>query len=301
MSVIVPIFNAEKWIARTLQSVIEQTYKDWECLLINDGSTDNSGLLLSNIVRQNPERAFKILTIPNSGVSNARNMGIEAARGEFIALLDSDDIWMADKLEQQLKFLTQNEDFSAVLCDFFISESPPIGTTRKSRLITQKRMSSLGKDWLSMEGNGALLSSTLLFKKTPATLDLRFDTDLNTMADLDFFLNLESVVRVGRVNSALAEYCQHDGQMHLNPDTLKREYRILLDNLKKLPMSRARLESNVLMMSALLNFRVRALGKGIEDVRRAIRIRPLSLLTLPSYVLLKRIRSFYSRVMRGIA
>lgn len=301
VSVIIPIFNGEKWIEKTLQSLLAQTYSNWECLVVNDGSTDESARLVLRAIEAYPDRKIKLIQIPNSGVSVARNKGLENASGEYVALLDCDDLWTKDKLEKQVELLAGDAEVGAVLCDFFISENLANGLTRKARLITQRRTESLSRGWLSLQGNGALLSSTLLFRRSPATSDLRFSSELNTTADLDFFLNLEKVVKVGHISHPLVEYRQHDGQMHLDPNALKSEYSLLLSKLQVLPipLTRTLLQSNVLVMSALLNFRSGAFGEGLEDLRKATHIRPLSLVTLPLFILLKRFRGYSSRILRG--
>lgn len=109
ISIVIPLYNKKKSITATLQSVIAQTYTDWECIVINDGSTDNSLEVVKNFVDKfrilnflsqgNDYCKFQILSKPNGGVSSARNAGIIAAKGEYIAFLDGDDIWEGDYLE----------------------------------------------------------------------------------------------------------------------------------------------------------------------------------------------------------
>lgn len=94
-SVIIPLYNKEKYIANTLQSVLLQTYSNFEVIIVNDGSTDHS---LDNVLKF-PQDKFRIITIKNSGVSIARNTGIQAAQGDFIALLDADDYWYPNHLK----------------------------------------------------------------------------------------------------------------------------------------------------------------------------------------------------------
>lgn len=89
ISVIIPIYNVEKYIARCLQSVLENTYQNLEVLCINDGSTDKSGEILQNIASQ--DNRVKVLNQPNSGVSVARNHGLDVATGEYVAFIDADD------------------------------------------------------------------------------------------------------------------------------------------------------------------------------------------------------------------
>ncbi len=106
ISVIVPAYNAEKTVLETIKSVQQQTFSDFELIVINDGSTDKTLELLNTV---NDSR-IKVFSYPNGGVSIARNRGITQASGEFIAVLDADDLWTPDKLELQLAALQQNPE-----------------------------------------------------------------------------------------------------------------------------------------------------------------------------------------------
>ena len=101
ISVVIPLYNKEKSITTTLQSVLDQTYTNWECIIINDGSTDNSLEVVKNFVDKfrNSNFKFQILSKPNGGVSSARNRGIMEAKGEYVVFLDADDLWTPDYLE----------------------------------------------------------------------------------------------------------------------------------------------------------------------------------------------------------
>jgi glycosyltransferase involved in cell wall biosynthesis len=102
VSVIIPVFNAGPFIKETLNSVIAQTYRDIEIIVINDGSTDNS----LEAIRSIGDRRINVQSIPNSGgPARPRNNGMKMAHGEYIAFLDSDDIWLPSKLEKQVSFL----------------------------------------------------------------------------------------------------------------------------------------------------------------------------------------------------
>lgn len=101
ISVIIPTFNSENTIRETLDSVFNQTFSDFEIIIINDGSTDRTIELLGKI----SDSRVKVFSYPNSGVSISRNRGISYASGEFISFLDADDLWTPDKLETQLQAL----------------------------------------------------------------------------------------------------------------------------------------------------------------------------------------------------
>lgn len=103
VSIITPVYNAEKFLEKTLISIQEQTFRDFEVLLINDGSTDRSGQICDEWSRK--DNRFKVIHQQNQGVAAARNAGIRAAQGEFIAFLDADDLWLSQKLEKQITFM----------------------------------------------------------------------------------------------------------------------------------------------------------------------------------------------------
>jgi glycosyltransferase involved in cell wall biosynthesis len=100
-SVIIPVYRAEKYIAATVQSILEQTYKNLELLLIDDGSPDKS----IEICQQFADPRIRIIRQENRGVSAARNLGIREAKGEYIGFLDADDIWLPTKLEKHIQHL----------------------------------------------------------------------------------------------------------------------------------------------------------------------------------------------------
>ena len=101
VSVVIPTFNAESTITETVESVLSQSFTDFELLVINDGSTDDTLSQLAEI----KDSRLRILSFPNGGVAASRNRGIEHSTGAYIAFLDADDIWARDKLKEQLMAL----------------------------------------------------------------------------------------------------------------------------------------------------------------------------------------------------
>ncbi|WRH68471.1 MAG: glycosyltransferase family A protein [Planktothrix sp. GU0601_MAG3] len=104
ISVVIPAYNAENTIQETINSVLNQTFEDFEIIVINDGSTDSTLNIVSGI---NAPR-IKIFSYPNSGAAVSRNRGFAVATGEYIALLDADDLWTPNKLESQYQALQTN-------------------------------------------------------------------------------------------------------------------------------------------------------------------------------------------------
>lgn len=107
VSVITPCYNSEKFIAQTIDSVLAQDYRFWELIIVDDCSTDGSKKIITEYIKQ--DSRIKLVTLrKNFGLSKARNAGVEAASGRYIALLDSDDQWLAEKLTTQVKFMRSN-------------------------------------------------------------------------------------------------------------------------------------------------------------------------------------------------
>jgi glycosyltransferase involved in cell wall biosynthesis len=112
VSIIVPAYNAERFIARTLRSALRQTYVTFEMIVIDDGSTDSTGAV-ARAFAQSDERV-RVISVPNGGVAKARNIGISEAAGELIAFLDADDLWHPTKIAHQVAALDEMEDAAAV-------------------------------------------------------------------------------------------------------------------------------------------------------------------------------------------
>lgn len=203
VSVVIPAYNAASYIDETLRSVLAQTYKNFEIILINDGSPDSEEL------EKNLEPFFDEIIYAkqeNAGVSKARNGGICLARGELIAFLDGDDVWLEEFLESQINFLEIN-NLDMVYCDarFFGDEyysaenymqnAPSIGAVSPISL-------------LSAECN-VITSGTILRKEILAKTDL-FDATLPFMQDFDLWLRLAKAgAKISYQRKVLVKYRVH--------------------------------------------------------------------------------------------
>lgn len=155
ISVIVPVYNMEQYLEQCLESIVKQTYSDLEILLINDGSNDKSGIICEQWAKQ--DRRIRVYHKENGGLSDARNMGLEYAKGEYLCFVDSDDYMEADMLEKLLDALENNAAEIAV-CNFVyeylngqecrhhesrISKNM-VMTGREFMILTQKEKGSFG-------------------------------------------------------------------------------------------------------------------------------------------------------------
>ncbi|MGN7821873.1 glycosyltransferase family 2 protein [Chitinophaga sp. 22536] len=119
VSVVIPVYNSEKTIKNCIDSVLNQTYKKIsEVILVNDGSADSSRDIIQQIIKENTTAIdIKLIDQPNGGVSAARNAGLRAARGTYIALLDSDDEWKPEKLATQMQYFEKDKTIDFIGCN----------------------------------------------------------------------------------------------------------------------------------------------------------------------------------------
>lgn len=117
LSVVIPVYNGAAFIADTVRAALGQTFRDFEIVIVNDGSRD------STLEQLRPfGDAVKVITIANGGVSNARNVGIRASSGEFIAFLDADDLWHPEKLQRQLEAMRCHPGIGFCCCNYAIDD-----------------------------------------------------------------------------------------------------------------------------------------------------------------------------------
>lgn len=188
VSVIVPIYNAENYIKETIDCIINQSYKKIEVLLIDDGSTDNSAIIIDAYTRQ--DNRIKVFHTPNGGVSKARNFGIEIASGEYIVFWDADDIAHANYIELMVEVLESNKNINVVVSrhtggnivtvdSFFHSK---VVSSPKTKLITSK-------DYSYTNGNNHVIAWGAIYDRELIS-GIRFDEDLKVGEDSVFFANV---------------------------------------------------------------------------------------------------------------
>lgn len=130
VSIITPMHNAAATIRETIESVLSQSYDNWEIIIVDDCSTDSSATIVKEYCGKD-ERVKYHLSEENIGACGARNKGLELAKGRYIAFLDSDDTWTANKLEKQCEFMERNQvAFSYTACDVIDENSNPTGQVR---------------------------------------------------------------------------------------------------------------------------------------------------------------------------
>ncbi|MBY5328485.1 glycosyltransferase family 2 protein [Rhizobium leguminosarum] len=212
VSVVIPAFNASTYIERTLRSAMRQTYAALEIVVVNDGSTDDTAKLVEQIVTS--DSRIHLLSTPNRGVAAARNAGIEASSGRFVAFLDADDLWHPTKIEKQVNALKRLPSHWAAVytLHYIINEDDEIvrpGSSDVARGYIYAR--HLNVKYI---GNG----SALLVRRDVALAIGGFDSSYAAVGiggceDLDFELKLAARYFIEVVPERLVGYRKHPGSM----------------------------------------------------------------------------------------
>jgi glycosyltransferase involved in cell wall biosynthesis len=194
VSIIIPTYNRKKTILRAIESVLNQTYKNWELIIVDDGSRDNTKEVIKNSLKNKKIRYYKT---KNLGVCNARNYGAIKSKGEYIAFLDSDDEFEINKLKHQLgKMVDKNIDFS-LSNRYEILEGNKVAkqSFKKSFLISPN----------SVISNSIPLSASLMVLKKKIMKKTTFDKGLPTSNDFDFILRNLNKIKILFIKTPLVK------------------------------------------------------------------------------------------------
>ena len=203
VSVIIPTYNRAKYIAETIDSVLKQTFSDFEIIVVNDGSTDNT----EETIKEQFEDKVIYLYKPNGGPASARNMGISVAKGEYIAFLESDDLWFPEKLEIQTRFMDANPEIGLTGSRALMFKESAIGELEDQALLVHKDTPTLK----CLLQDNRLLLLTVMVRKTCLDDIAGFDEDKTMMGREDYELWLRIAVKYKIVNlpRVLARYRSH--------------------------------------------------------------------------------------------
>ncbi len=223
VSVIVPVYNVEKYIGRCLNSLLKQTEKDIEIIVVNDGSEDNSQLIIDEYVVNNPGKIIS-LTKENGGLSDARNFGIPYARGEYISFVDSDDYVEKNMYEELLK-KSESGKKKIITCGYFMDwESKSIVKIDNNyKDVESYILSGLVIAWNKLYRRDWLLETQLRFPKGLLYEDLQFFCEL--------LLSVESMDEVSIVKKPLIHYIQRDNSISYSNSSKIDDIQIISKNV----------------------------------------------------------------------
>lgn len=205
VSVVIATYNRAHFIKDAVNSILAQTFSDYEIVIVDDGSKDNT----KEIVQGYGEKV-RYFYQANQGKSAAQNYAVSQSRGEYIALLDDDDIWLPNKLEIQMKGLEENPELG-----FVCSESDLID--EKGEFIRRwKRKPSNQETFASLYEENFIQHSSVVVRKELLNVVGGLDVALKTTEDYDLWLRLAKVCRFRYIDKSLVIYRQHAASKHLN-------------------------------------------------------------------------------------
>ena len=202
VTVVIPVYNGDRYLRESIDSVFAQTFDDYEIVCVDDGSTDDSAVLL-----QAYGQRIRVVRQTNAGQSAARNAGVKVARGEYIAFLDQDDVWYPSKLESQVAVLDAEPDVVLVHCDFDrIDEG---GQMLQRGAGTSERTSALGSTMGQLIGEALIFPSAMMIRKDVYERIGGFHHALQGFEDFDLMARLKAQGRFVMVEERGMAYRMH--------------------------------------------------------------------------------------------
>ncbi|MDD4138029.1 MAG: glycosyltransferase [Methanoregula sp.] len=230
VSVIIPVYNGQRYLAETIDSVIAQNMTDWEIIAVNDGSTDRSPAILEEYTRKEPGR-IRFVTVKNGGVSRARNAGVALARGTFIAFIDQDDLWAPEKIGQQVAQFNNNEKLGLSFTnESIIDETGTVVLENVLKLGPRQH----GKIFECLLFDNFIPISSVMVKKELFLNAGGFNPAFSLAEDYDFLLKIARVAPVDYINEPLLRYREHgESGTHTRIDRITAEAREIIGYWKQ--------------------------------------------------------------------
>lgn len=226
ISIVIPAYNAENFITETINSVIKQSYLNWELVIVNDGSKDKTLEIVKKIAETNAR--ITIIDQPNSGVSHSRNNGLEVSKGEFICFLDADDLLNPNNLEVKANALEQNK-WDAVYSSCELIDKNSIS---QNRYLFGQIPTSID-DILELRGNYITAPSGFLYRKSIFKSIGGYDPNLSNNADQELLIKiLANKFKVGYISDSLWKYRMHSGNMSSNIRLLEKDSVYMYEKLR---------------------------------------------------------------------
>ncbi len=281
VSVIIPAYNSARFLPETIESVLAQTYKDYEIIVVDDGSTDNTREILAPYFDK-----IKYIYQQNQGAAKARNTAIKHSQGEYIAFLDADDVWLPEKLHIQVDYLNNNPEIAMV---YSLSLSINIDGKQIGKKSRHRNLYS-GDIFNKLFVKNFFTTSTVVVRKRVLNTIGLFDESLINSQDRDLWLRITREFRVSGIDKHLCKYRQTPGSLSKkNRENVFKFRRLVIEQHYKASQESSRPIAPVLYKKALarLFFRIGkqylAWGdrqKALENFFLSLKYRPFNPWTL---------------------
>ena len=222
ISVVMPAYNAEKYIGEAIESILNQTFKDFEFIIINDGSVDHT----KEIIREyNDPRIVLLENDKNRGIVLSLNKGLDAATGKYIARMDADDIALKNRFERQVEYLDEHKDIGVLgtgICTF------------GEKIKEQKRVFTTNAEQLKAEllFNSCIAHPTVMIRKSVLQkYNLKYNTEFAGAEDYCLWWNIAKVSKIATLPDILLDYRIHESQITKKKDV---QYYNMMDSLMEI-------------------------------------------------------------------
>ena len=203
ISVLMPVYNGARYLKEAVESILAQTFSDFEIIAVDDGSTDDSLAILQKLAQV--DSRIRIVSRPNTGIVGALNDGLAVARGEFVARMDGDDIARPERLEVQLNYLRAHPELVAIGCGVRMVD--PAGRVLKN-FTASTDAPKLRRDLIEATTIG-IIHPTLLVRRNVLERVGGYRSQYNFVEDIDLFLRLLDEGELGNAPEILLDYRQH--------------------------------------------------------------------------------------------
>jgi glycosyltransferase involved in cell wall biosynthesis len=232
VSIIIPAYNAERYICQTIESVLTQSYPQWELIIVNDGSTDRT----AEIVAQYTDPRLTVIHQANEGISAARNTALEQAQGEFVAFLDADDLYLPDHLKVTVGYLQTHLNCDGVYTDGYHCDPNGI---RLQTLSSRRRGPFEGHIFEEIMRAADVFGPpvcVVLRRHLIVEHNLRFDEYLVIGEDWDFLTHYSDLANFGYIDQHTCLYRIHQTNISVRTDLQKRELDLAICREKAIKM-----------------------------------------------------------------
>ena len=222
VTVITPVYNGERFIRDAIESVLKQTYQDWQYIVIDDGSSDST----PDILRKFSDPRIEIVHQKNMGEAEARNTGLKHAKGDYIAFLDADDLYMPDALENLTKFLNGHPEYDSVYSDGYLIDEKGGSYGRINEFRPGNYTGNILDFVVITNQIIVAVNCTLTRKSVIEKIGARFDPNLVIGPDWDFWIQIASAGKFGYLDQKTCKYRVHQTNISrtTSMDKRRRDY-----------------------------------------------------------------------------